>query len=223
MTRFATALLCGVAALAFASVTHAADLIIEEPEAGVVEIAAGDWDGAYVGVFAGGAWGTYEDNGPIGGEEDISGWLIGLAAGANFTVTDGIVVGVVADAAWSDAGFEYSDPIQEYNFSIDWQASLRGKLGFDGGSFLPYLTAGLAVAGTSVDFAGIFVPAFEDSQVHVGWTVGAGVEFAVTDNVSVDLLYRYSDYGTQTYNETLPDYEASFSTHTASVGLNWSF
>jgi len=221
MNRITTAFLCGVAAFAFAPVTHAADLIIEEPAAGVVDV-SGDWDGAYVGVFAGGAWGTYEDNGPVGGDEDISGWLIGLAAGADFTVADGIVVGVVADAAWSDVGFGFTDIAEEYNFSIDWQASLRGKLGFDGGSFLPYLTAGLAVAGTSVDYVSLG-PVFEDSQVHVGWTVGAGVEFALTDSVSVDLLYRYSDYGTQTYNDAGPDYEASFTTHTASVGLNWSF
>src|SRR5690606_16004754 len=123
----------------------------------------------------------YEDDefdGDVDYDYDLSGWLAGVNIGANFTVTDGIVAGVVGDIAWS--GITDDDIVD-----IGWTGSLRGRLGFDGDAFLPYLTAGLAVAG--VDFDG-------ESQTHFGWTVGAGVEFAVADNVSLDLLYRYSDY-----------------------------
>src|SRR5690606_3654240 len=84
--------------------------------------------------------------------------------------------------------------------TIDWQGSLRGIVGFDGGAFLPYLTGGLAFANAtrhSPLFGG------EDADAtHIGWTVGAGVKFAVTDNMNIDLLYRYSDYGAQVYDFT---------------------
>ena len=201
MNRFVIALLSGVAGLALVSGAQAADLIIDEPAAGVVEVAGGNWDGLYVGAFVGGLAGTFDN----GTEYDISGWLAGVNLGANFTVADGIVLGVVGDVAWSNAENQDGAPL-----SVDWTGSLRGRLGFDGGAFLPYLTAGLAVAGGEV--SGI-------NETHVGWTAGAGVEFAVADNISVDLLYRYSDYGTATYGGT----DFSLTAHAVTVGLNFKF
>jgi outer membrane immunogenic protein len=205
-----------LAAVAVAATTavHAADLIIDEPApVGVVDV-GGNWDGPFIGVFGGYGWGEYSDSDPT--TFDVDGWVLGLALGANFTVADGIVAGVVADIAWSNI---ISDNPGTYDAGLDWVGSLRGRLGFDGGAFLPYLTGGLAVADGAVfdDVNG------DDSALHVGWTVGAGVEFAVSENLSVDLLYRYSDYGSQTYNVGLGDYDASFTTHQATIGLNWSF
>jgi outer membrane immunogenic protein len=203
MNRFVIALLSGVAGLALVSGAQAADLIIDQPAAGVVEAASGNWDGLYVGAFVGGLGGTFEDE--SSDEIDVSGWLAGVNLGANFTVADGIVLGVVGDVAWSNAENQDDAP-----FSIDWTGSLRGRLGFDAGSFLPYLTAGLAVAGAEVD--GV-------NETHVGWTVGAGAEFAVADNISVDLLYRYSDYGTADYGFQ----EFGLTSHAVTVGLNFKF
>ncbi len=203
MNRFVIALLSGVAGLALVSGAQAADLIIDQPAAGVVEAASGNWDGLYVGAFVGGLGGTFEDE--SSDEYDVSGWLAGVNLGANFTVADGIVLGVVGDVAWSNAENQDNLPL-----SVDWTASLRGRLGFDGGSFLPYLTAGLAVVGGEIE--GI-------NETHVGWTVGAGVEFAVADNISVDLLYRYSDYGTATYGNE----EFGLTSHAVTVGLNFKF
>lgn len=204
MNRFVIALLSGVAGLALVSGAQAADLIIDEPAAGVVEVASGNWDGLYVGAFVGGLGGTFaEDN--TNNELDISGWLAGVNLGANFTVADGIVLGVVGDVAWTNAEHDVAP------FSADWTASLRGRIGFDAGSFLPYLTAGLAVAGGEI--AGV-------NETHVGWTAGAGVEFAVADNISVDLLYRYSDYGNVDYGFA-NDY--SLTSHAVTVGLNFKF
>ena len=48
-----------------------------------------------------------------------------------------------------------------------------------------------------------------------------GVEFMVTDEL-VDLLYRFSDYGSEVYNDapaTVP--EVSLTTHTIQAGLHW--
>lgn len=199
MNRFVVALLSGAATAAFASGALAADLIIEEPMVGVVETAGGDWDGVYIGAFTGYSFNHFEW---FPGEEDVDGWLLGLNAGANFTLTDGIVAGVVGDIAWSNASFE--------DFDVTWVGSLRGRLGFDGGAFLPYVTAGLAFASTEIE-------SYENT--HIGWTAGAGVEFAVMDNVSVDLLYRYSDYGAQSYGGT----DIDLTSHQVTVGLNWRF
>ncbi len=206
MNRIAFALLTAVA-LGFTSSAFAADLIIDEPAVvpGVVS-ASGSWDGPFVGVFAGYAAGQLTDDG-VGPVEDIDGWLLGVAAGVNFTLTDGIVAGVVGDIAWTDLDNDAA-------FNTDWVGSLRGRIGFDGGAFLPYLTAGLAFG------SGHFEGAPTEDNVHIGWTAGAGVEFAVAENVSLDLQYRYTDYAPEEY---APGFEAGATTHAVTLGLNWGF
>ncbi len=229
MKRLVLSLLVGTAALGLASTTYAADLIIEEPApVGVVE-AAGNWDGLYIGGFVGYGWGEvsdpndYYDFADTNQVIDLSGFLAGVAIGANFTVANGIVAGVVGDLAWANIhgeSFDYYDDIW-VEHDINWTASLRGKLGFDAGAFLPYLTAGLAVANATSTPDND--PDYTDTQTHIGWTVGAGVEFAVTEDLSVDLLYRYSDYGTKVYDAWYGDDELGLTAHTVQVGLNWKF
>ncbi|MDP3316670.1 MAG: porin family protein [Devosia sp.] len=202
MNRIAMTLLAGVAFVGFASATQAADLIVEAPMAPMYEAASGNWDGPYIGVFGGYAAGTYDVTGP--GETDMDGYLLGVNAGVNFTLTEGIVAGVVGDVAWSNVDSD-SDPLQ-----IDWTGSVRGLVGFDGGSFLPYLTAGVAFANGEID---------GNDGTSIGWTAGAGIQFAATEDLSIDLQYRYSDYGTADYGP----YEATLTTHQLTVGLNFKF
>lgn len=224
MTRFTISLLTGVAVLGFASTTFAADLIVDEPAAmpGVVA-ASGNWDGAYIGVFGGYGWGTFSDNDEDGYfytddyKQDAPGWLLGVDVGYNFSLGGGLVAGVVADAAWSNQSGTSEWPVET---TIDWQASLRGKLGVDAGTFMPYLTGGLAVAGATVDDQ--FYD-YTDSQTHIGWTVGAGVDIAVADNMTVNLEYRYSDYGNKDYDVYYSDSSIGLKNSTLTVGLNWKF
>jgi outer membrane immunogenic protein len=207
MNRVAISLMAGVASLALIGAAHAADLIIDEPMVGVVETTGGNWEGVFIGGFIGGAGGSLY--GEEGDEEleDVSGWLVGVNAGANFYLTDGVVAGVVGDVAWSSISYDEFDADE---FGIQWQGSLRGRLGFDAGAFMPYVTGGLAFAGGSV---------MGNDATHLGWTIGAGVEVAVTENLSIDALYRYSDFGDADYSGS--DY--GYKTHQATIGLNWKF
>ena len=221
MTRFTISLLAGVAVLGFASTAFAADLIVDEPAMPAMAAASGNWDGAYIGAFAGYGWGTLTDDeggfSPPETEFDLSGWTAGVTVGADFTISEAIVAGIVADVAWSDIGADGGD----YGFdgsNINWQGSVRGRLGIDAGSFLPYVTAGLAFANNTVSTT---FPS-EDTQTHIGWTVGAGVEFAVADNVSLDLQYRYSDFGTKEYDAPFPT-DISLTSHAITAGINFRF
>ena len=58
------------------------------------------------------------------------------------------------------------------------------------------------------------------SENHTGWTVGAGLEFMTAANLSADVEYRYSDYGTQTYGGVVP---IALTGNTLRVGLNYHF
>lgn len=231
MKNLALSLLAGAMALGFVSTTYAADLIIEEPmaEVGIVDV-GGSWDGAYVGVFAGYAWGT-ADHVPTGGpcfpidgcDTDMDGFLLGLTAGANFTVSDSIILGIAGDIAWSNVEGDVAvSPVGAYSNGVDWEGSLRGVLGFDGGAFMPYLTAGVAFAhGWHESTLGDG----EGDATHVGWTAGLGVQVAVADNVSLDLQYRHSVYSEEEYDMGVGPINPVFglSTDRITAGVNWRF
>jgi outer membrane immunogenic protein len=204
MRRISLALLT-VSAFAISSSAMAADLIIDTPAMpGVVEVAS-DWEGPFVGVFGGYASGELTSENALVDGTGISGWMLGVTAGVNFAITDGVIAGVVGDIAWNNIGMDEEDG----DYTSGWNGSLRGRLGFDGGAFMPYLTAGLAVGRG--EFDGI-------ENTHLGWTVGAGLEVAVAQDLSLDLQYRYTDYADETY---LVD--AGATTHAVTIGLNWGF
>ncbi|MBQ9236159.1 MAG: porin family protein [Alphaproteobacteria bacterium] len=61
-----------------------------------------------------------------------------------------------------------------------------------GTKFTPYIGGGLGVARIKVSGT--------KSSDEFAWQLGAGVSYAATENISVDLGYRYIDYGSHTIN-----------------------
>jgi opacity protein-like surface antigen len=222
MNRISLLILAGAATLMSASAASAADLLINQPApsyGGDFGGSTGGWDGAYIGGFIGYGWGTLagDDFDVIGVPEiDLSGWTVGAKLGANFSVGSGIVLGAEGDVAWAAIG-GYDD-VNDADFDINWTSSLRGRVGYDAGAFMPYLTGGLALAGATASDAGT-----DNTQTHFGWTAGAGVEVAATEQISLDLNYRYSDYGQATYNVGNGDSDLDLSTHAITAGVNFKF
>lgn len=222
MNRISLLILAGAATLMSASAASAADLLINQPApsyGGDFGGSTGGWDGAYIGGFIGYGWGTVaaEDANVIGVPElDISGWTIGAKLGANFSVGSGLVLGAEGDVAW--AGIGGYDSVNGADFDINWTSSLRARAGYDAGAFMPYLTGGLAIAGATASDGGT-----DSTQTHFGWTAGAGVEVAATEQISIDLGYRYSDFGQATYNTGGSDSDLDVSTHAVTAGVNFKF
>lgn len=223
MNRISLLILAGAATLVSASAASAADLLINQPAPNYGNDfggSTGGWDGAYIGGFVGYGWGTLADqDGNIlptaPNETDLSGWTVGAKLGANFSVGGGLVLGAEGDVAWANiGGYNTADDI---DFDINWTSSLRGRVGYDAGAFMPYLTGGLALAGGTVSDGPT-----DNSQVHFGWTGGAGVEVAATEQISLDLQYRYSDYGQSTYDVGTPS-DLDLSTHAVTAGVNFKF
>ncbi len=68
--------------------------------------------------------------------------------------------------------------------------------------FTPYVGAGIGLAKTKIAHHGTMIDEFdmfraEGTAKHTGiaWQIGAGIAYALNDNVSVDVGYRYIDYG----------------------------
>ena len=80
------------------------------------------------------------------------------------------VYGVEADFNLSSV----SEQFAEYQFSNPWFGTMRGRAGYLINNFFFYGTAGLAFGVTTVASGGL-----SDSSGHLGWAVGAGVEFGL--------------------------------------------
>lgn len=178
------------------------------------------WTGFYAGVYAGyGASsidGTVIEN-PISdgadGRTDIlqiyadqsapfaislsdSGTLLGVLAGYNHQV-DNIVGGLEVDLSFSDLDHLVEDEF--YGFTEDklqFMGSVRGRVGIAVDRMLPYVTGGLAFGQVEATYTEDEPdsPIYTATSNHFGWTLGAGIDYAVTDNLFVRGEVRYTDF-----------------------------
>jgi outer membrane immunogenic protein len=188
---FVRSLTLGVAAVALlSSGAFAADLIIPTTPQPIYESAGFSWDGLYAGVEAGG---LFSDNGA--GDTDTRG-LVGAIVGVNFTVADPIVLGVELQG----------DYVFESDLGDD-DAGMFLALGHVGAvvtdQVLVYAAGGFGVVGVNGDSNGIYA-------------LGAGVDFAVTDNVSV----RGEILGLGNFDDANDDF---FDSAKATVGVFYHF
>jgi outer membrane immunogenic protein len=135
--------------------------------------------------------------------------------------------------------------------TVDWLGTLRPRIGFTPTErLLVYGTGGLAFARVegsggydwheygfwwgapegdhNFDRSGAF--SGKDSSVRFGWTAGAGLEFAVTDRLTLKGEYLFVDLGSRTYNFINPDdatesvsWKSVAKMSFARVGLNYKF
>lgn len=203
--------LAAVAAAGFSGTAMAADLYVPpaQPAPVAQAPAATDWDGPYIGASLGYGWGTASNSAPD--TANLSGWTVGGQVGYNFHLTDNIVTGVEGDLNWTNQTGNYSTGDA---FAINWDGSVRARAGIDLDGILPYLEAGVAFANGTDKLGGV-----STSATHTGWTAGGGIEFKVADPVSLNVEYRYTDYGSQTYNGN----SVGLTDNTVKAGLNYHF
>ncbi len=193
-----------------------------------------NWTGLYVGVHGGYAWGsaqaTHGNGTASAADTSPSGWLGGGQIGANFQFDNGLVLGIEGDIAASGLSASWAGPgtgpgTVAINQKTSMLGSVRGRLGFANGNWLPYLTAGVGFAKSTRDYTGPGGPA-SDTRTHTGWTAGAGLEYAMSQNWSIRGEYRYSDYGSQNYAMPGPGglgTDVKLTNHQVAIGLNYKF
>jgi outer membrane immunogenic protein len=175
MRLFHRAALAGVAIFGFASVSSAADLPVKAPPMVAPLVVAYNWSGFYIGVNAGGDWGTSDPSTTT----VVAGWLAGCPGcvsdiannGSQSFKTDGFTGGVQGGYNWQtgnivlgvEGDFEYfrssgSNSTVFFSptcpctmtinssMSTDWLFTLRPRVGFAVNNWLFYATGGLAVS-----------------------------------------------------------------------------
>jgi outer membrane immunogenic protein len=237
--------LLAVGTLFSAGSAVAADMAVKARPAPIMAVPF-SWTGFYVGINAGGGWGTKDWTDPNNcafctgiprylGRSDISGWLVGGQVGANYQMGS-IVLGVELDGSWADINGSHLDittPTNPLYTKVDGIASATGRLGFAFDRALIYAKGGAAWVnekhwinnGAGVTFANA------NDVTRWGWTIGGGLEYAFDNNWSIKGEYQYMDFTNEsgtTFNCTACivtpfDFRIDQKLNIAKVGLNYRF
>jgi outer membrane immunogenic protein len=169
------------------------------------------WTGCYVGVNGG--YGIGSGSGSNFGNP--SGGLIGGTAGYNYQIGQ-FVAGVEGDVDWADMTKSGTNPIVgAYKTDINTLATARARAGFAVDRALLYVTGGYAGAETNVNIAGFG----SQSDWRNGGVIGAGLEYAFTNNISAKAEYLYAPLESKTYDGVKSNTDLSL----VRAGLNYKF
>jgi outer membrane immunogenic protein len=196
------------------------------------------WTGFYVGGQFGYGWAGIRPNGAdvaalfgpgltYSDPQSARGILGGLTVGYNYQF-GAWVAGVEGDFSWSDVRGDFDavalpGPVNVHvDARMNWLATARVRLGYAFGPALLYATGGAAfarIAGNNTNVApgGTFTSS--DANTHSGWTAGAGVEYAITPQLSAKLEALYVGLSEETYQAVRFKGEVAV----ARIGLNWRF
>jgi high affinity Mn2+ porin len=206
------------------------------PRRAASEPASYNWSGLYLGGHIGEGFGRLH-GGTNAGQPlplpgvPLQGLIGGYQLGYNVHLPNNVVVGIEADATFGSFSGMPHDPslgINHYVGTLDYFGTVRPRVGYAYGRFLPYVTGGLAwgVNKVAVERDG------EEhglTRTHWGWTVGAGIEYAVDGHWTLRGEYLYVDFNRQHYGALFfGDPGASFVPFAPSVsafklGLNYRF
>lgn len=139
----------------------------------------------------------------VAADGDVNGWLGGFYAGYNQQFSNNLVLGLDADVTryGADEFIQYAVPGVTFppqsgvNYKLKWGGAARLRAGYAMDRWMPYLAGGVAFA--AADFTSRYdgqITAHNDMTM-TGWTVGGGVDYALTDKIIARAEYRYTDFG----------------------------
>lgn len=192
------------------------------------------WTGFYVGSQIG--WQQQSNKYDVGnGTYDTNrgnGFVGGVHAGYNHQVGS-IVVGLEGDIEFANLQTKY-DTLDAgipwgYSGKVGPQGSLRVRFGYAFDRVLVYATGGLAAANvehTFYDNSDVNFPVTH-SKTATGWTLGGGVEYALSSNWTARAEYRYTDLGTIKSDNSATAWGSidtnRLTSHAVRIGLTYKF
>ncbi len=146
------------------------------------------WTGFYAGLNAGYGFGQF--TGWRGSQfKDPAGFTGGGQIGYNLQVGQ-LVYGLEADLNYAHLrGTNNALGVAGSKNTVDYFGTLRGRLGYSMDRFLPYVTTGFAYGGSTVSVPGLG----KSTPTHMGWAAGAGLEYAITNNLTARIEGLYVD------------------------------
>jgi outer membrane immunogenic protein len=235
------ALLAGVATLAIAASAQAADLPSRAaPAPFIAAVPIFTWTGFYVGVNAGYGWNVNDNNnnyydsslGFYGNNSDSDGGFVGGGQiGYNYQIGQ-FVIGVETDLQYADIGGKSNNYLAggySGNKNTDgYFGTVRARAGVALDRALIYVTGGFAYGDIASGSSTLYAPSLgyyygSNDDVNTGWTLGGGVEYAFTNNLTAKVEGLYVNLDTKNNNVGLYSDSNNAEFGVVRAGLNFKF
>ncbi|GAA5093709.1 outer membrane protein [Bartonella acomydis] len=139
---------------------------------------------------------------------------------------------ITVDTSDDDTHTEASSGVMQHTLKQKWAGATRMRLGFSFDRLMPYVAGGISYTQLSntvskkpdaesravVDLANLV---HDEKKTMIGYTLGGGVDFAMTDNILLRAEYRYSDFGKKKFVHD--KVEMSYKTNDFRVGVAYKF
>jgi outer membrane immunogenic protein len=255
-TGAAAALLVASSAAAALAADLPVRMPVKAPPA--VAAPAASWAGAYVGGFVGYGWGDAKATAPFDDATgffynfngasyvaDVDGFFGGGTVGYNLQA-GALVFGVEGELGYLGLKGSAIEPNDLPNtndtvtrFKSGLYGAIYGRLGATAGNALLYAKGGAAfldAKASTIDpcvappaTCGTTTLTMTGEDVMVGWSAGAGIEWALSPQWGVKAEYAYFDFGKirtsgpsstpgELYGQTI-----AVTAHTAKLGVNYRF
>jgi len=210
MSTFTTAFGAGLAFAAFSVAAQAADLPSRKIQPAAPLPPVFTWTGFYVGAQAGWAQTRTELTAGAAIASGASaaslpslnrnGAAVGLLAGYNYQIGQLVIGGEIDGSALITGKQRFTALTGDFiTAHTNWVGSARLRLGYAFDRFMIYATGGLALAAPKSTVTGTGYSFGAGDSTRIGWTLGAGAEYAFTNNWIAGLEYRYSQFEEDTY------------------------
>jgi outer membrane immunogenic protein len=194
-----------------------------------------NWSGFYIGLNTGYGFGDSTWSTPASGSFAVDGAMAGATLGWNYQIGQ-LVLGIEGDYDWqnlrgsSNTGVctlaASGGALSGCATSSNWYGTFRGRLGYAMDRIMVYATAGGAVSDIKASTAA----QSWSSNTELGWAAGAGIEGAITDNLTAKVEYLFTDYGNGScttascsLNGAANTGNVKFYENMVRVGLNYKF
>jgi outer membrane immunogenic protein len=244
-----------LAAVMLASAAQAADLPRKAPVVKAPVVAPFSWTGFYIGGHVGYGWGRkewsdfFDPQNPLNGvpgpdaDYDVDGFLAGGQIGYNWQ-SGWTVFGIEADASWADiSGSGKNSPALPGNClqqdggctsKIEAFGTITARLGVAVDRALFYAKGGAAWVHEKHTTGSTTDPQLQwsgtTSDTRWGWTIGGGIEYALSSNWSGKIEYNYLDFDKDEVRFTFsppPGFGAAGTLHqtlhVVKAGVNYRF
>jgi opacity protein-like surface antigen len=193
---------------------------------------ANTWTGFYLGGQLGAAWGRdkvtdLDFQQPVTKNNTGASGAYGLQAGYNWQHGN-VVFGVEIDLGAMDLNHSTNNLNgNPASLNSGIYGDVTGRLGYAFGSALIYAKGGFAFFDGKASM-NILQGQITDTRTFTGWTVGGGLEYALTPSWSIKAEYQHFDFGTENnlanlqFSDGLP-FSHDLTVDTVKLGMNYHF
>jgi outer membrane immunogenic protein len=191
-----------------------------------------NWTGFYVGGHLGAGFSDSSWRDPSAGTNNTfnsgAGFLGGAQVGGNLQFNM-LVVGVEGDFSWTGLKSSSTDSIgNAINTNANWTSTVTGRVGAAFDRLMVYGKGGVAFAQDRSGFTDLLGNSASSNFMRTGWTVGGGLEYGFTRNLSARIEYDFLGFGSRALSFTTPTTplytsNASLNVQEVKAGLNLRF